>query len=256
MKYALIQKVRKLSVALLPSLLLTIAQSSAQNVEVVFRLDVTVWPHSNDQQTEHRKIYNGRCIFGTGGWLIERGNSLDTKTTWWCDGTNIFQQSMITKELPEAMKHLRTAGGIAVRNQPIGERFSSRRYGRSDRQPLDSISYCTWLAFCSGSFLKSDGRTIVPPMQEWEEDYSDKSRVFHDAFSLPESIEIYGQNNKLIYSYRVLQTTNYSGCTVPVRFEVIENYSSRVEAPKPRFRGVGTVTSIHDSPERATPANR
>jgi hypothetical protein len=255
MKCALSQKLQKLSAAILPSLLLTTAETSAQNVEVLFQLDITVWPHLAEPRTEHRKIYNGRCIFGTGGWLIERGDSLDTKTTWWCDGTNIFQQGMITKELPEAMKDLRTAGGIAVRSQPTDGRFS-RMYGRSDRQPLDSISYCTWLAFCSGSFLKSDGRTILPLLPAWEEDYSDKTRVFHDALGLPASVEIYGQDKKPICSYRALQTTNYSGCAVPVQFELIENYPSRAEAPKLRFRGVGTVTSIHDSPVPPTSANR
>lgn len=255
MKCALIQKAQKLSAALLPSLVLTIAQSSAQNVEVFFRLDVTVWPDSTGQQTEHRRIYDGRCIFGTNGWLIEGEFSLNAKETWWSNGTNIFEVNLITKELPESLQ-TRTATGLLTGPRPrIGERFS-RMYGPSDRQPLDAMAYFSWLTFCSGSFLRSEGHRILPLSPEREEEYSDKTRVFHDALGLPESVEIYGHNKELVCSYQVLQTTNVSGWIVPVQFELTENYPSKTEAPKVWLRGAGTVTSIHDSAGPPTPANR
>jgi hypothetical protein len=125
MKCALVQKAQKLSAALLPSLMLTIAQSSAPNVEVFFRLDVTVWPDPISQQTEHRRIYDGRCIFGTNGWLIEGEFSLNAKETWWCNGTNIFEENLITKELPERLETRMATGPIAQRPR-IGERFSPK----------------------------------------------------------------------------------------------------------------------------------
>ena len=246
--------IQKLSAALLASLMLATSQSWAQNVEVFFRLDITVWPDSTEQQTEQRRIYNGRCIFGSDGWLIEGDFWLNINEIWWCNGTNIFAKGVVTKELPERMKDRMSTSVPIARRGRIGERFS-KMYGPSDRQPLDALPYFIWLTFCSGSFFRSEGHRIVPLFPDWKEEYSDKTRVFDDTLGLPERVDIYGHNKQLVSSYKALQITNYSGWTVPVQFELTEDYASNAEALKPRFRGAGTVTSIHDSVSPPTPAN-
>jgi hypothetical protein len=253
MKYALLKKAQKLSATLLPCLLLATEDTSAQCVEVSFQVEATSWPLTSGQGRERQKTYTGRCIFGTNGWLIEGEFSLNSKETWWCTGTNIFKNTVITKELP---KREETFGLYAV-TPHVGERFS-KMYGPSDSQPLDGIAYFSWLAFCSGSFLKSDGHRILPPFPSRENSgaYSDKTQLFHDALGLPERVELYCHDKDLVFVYRVLQSTNFSGWIVPVRFELTQNQSSDGETLKPRWRGSATVTCIRKSAEPLVPPIR
>lgn len=95
---------KELGAALLCSLLFLTEQTMAQRLEVSFQLDITVWPHSTEQVTEHQRIYFGRGIFDPAGWLIQGNFSLSGKQTWWCNGTNIFEQTLITKQLPESTR--------------------------------------------------------------------------------------------------------------------------------------------------------
>jgi hypothetical protein len=108
------------------------------------------------------------------------------------------------------------------------------------------------MAFCSGSFLKSEGRRIQLPFltQIKETDCSDKTQLFNDELSLPERVEIYRHDKDLVFAYAVGQSTNFAGWTIPVRFDFAQyDYSGQ----KPAWRGAATVTSIREATQPLVP---
>ena len=247
-------EVRKWSAVFLPCLLLTTESSPAQFVEVSVQIEETFWPlSSSGQQTERRRKDTARCVFGTNLWLIEGEFTLNARQTWWCTGTNIIKHTVITKELPERPE-VGNVPTLAGRVPRLGVRFTTV-YGPSDERPLGGIAHVTWLAFCSGSFLKSEGRRILPPfpVETRENEYSDKAQLFDDARGLPKRIEIYGHDKKLVCTYEVQQSTNFAGWTVPVRFEVTRYSPSGGGPVKPDWQGSARVTSIQKATQPLVP---
>ena len=234
---------------ILPLLLLTSNHSFAQLVEVGVQIETTWWPRNpSEQVTERRRVETSRCIFGTNGWLIEGEFTRSSKETWWCTATNIVKHVVITKDVPEPKD--RSFAGYAPK---AGEEFTSI-YGPKDKCRLSGLTYVNWLAFCSGAFLKSEGRRLVPPFpgRRNEEDYSDKTRVFERFPGLPERAEIYSSEGDLACLYVVQQSTNFGGLTFPVRFEFSQYELSGTE--KPFCRVSATVTSMRLATQPAVPS--
>jgi len=118
--------------------------------------------------------------------------------------------------------------------------------------PFGGIGHIGWMAFCSGSFLKSEGRRIqLPfPTQIKEADCSDRTQVFNDELGLPERVEVYRQDKDLVFAYAVVQSTNFAGWTIPVRFDVTQyDYLGQ----RPFWQGAGTVTSIRKASQPLVP---
>jgi hypothetical protein len=69
-------------------------------------------------------------------------------------------------------------------------------FASDDGHPLDDISVnIPWLAFCSGSYLKREGRIVPMPSAILRHaldgfGYSDKTTTFDDEFGLPRTIEL------------------------------------------------------------------
>jgi hypothetical protein len=227
---------RKWGVALLLCLWLEAEHSSAQFVEVACHLETTWLESSSGKPTQHRSTNDVQCIFGTNLWLIAGDFSANAKYTWYCTDSNLVQHVLITKEFPGSRLH-------------VGQQFKNV-YNPADKRPLSRLEELTWLAFCSGSFLKAEGRRILPPftLEAKKDEYSDKTQVFADALGLPERVEFYWHDHDLVSTYQVQQSTNFVGWMVPVRFEYDQNHYPASDPPAPYVRVSGVVSGIRQAP--------
>lgn len=167
--------------------------------------------------------YTVRCVVGTNAWLIERNYS-NEKQTYWFTGTNIIWLSVAAKETP--------------RSPRVGERFTWTKEssdgnpghpgGVADLMGFDLPGRISWLAFCSSSFLKRDGRQIFPPSQWWKESslvysgWSDQTTVFQDGLGLPRILDLIATNNQPIFQYQTRQSTNVLGWNFPLEFYCVQ----------------------------------
>src|SRR5207245_9498920 len=107
-----------------------------------------------------------------------------------------------------------------------------------------------WLSFCSGSFLKRDGRQIFPPIPFWKESslvysgWSDKITAFKDGLGLPRSVDLIARNNQPIFQYRVRQSTNLLGWNFPLEFYCVQYLPSWTNLWMLALRAKGRVTYI------------
>jgi len=118
--------------------------------------------------------------------LADGGNfATNARETLWCTGTNIIRHSLITKKLPPPKNTF-----FAATSPEVGTKSTSF-YGPGDHSPLHGATYVTWLAFCSGSFLKVQGREIRPfdAGNHWP--FTDKTLIFTNAPGLPERVELH-----------------------------------------------------------------
>jgi hypothetical protein len=106
-----------------------------------------------------------------------------------------------------------------------GQKFTNVLPSPQGELSCSGIENAAWLGFCSGTFLKIDGRQIPMPTGRVNSGglrYSDKTIVFDDDFGLPKSVELYAWNGQLACEYKVLQTTNFSGRSFPLKFRVVQ----------------------------------
>jgi len=87
-----------------------------------------------------------------------------------------------------------------------------------------------WLAFCSGTYLKREGRRLYPPDDIWKErggersptnfsGFSDRTVVFNDGFGLPKSVHLQAARRGFpVLQYGVSSSTNVCGWEFPQEF--------------------------------------
>jgi hypothetical protein len=81
----------------------------------------------------------------------------------------------------------------------------------------------SWLAICSGSYLKREGREIFPPAFTWKFEIwpsfaPDRTIVFEDALGLPKRVDLSTTNGQPVFVYRVSKSTNMLGWEFPLEF--------------------------------------
>jgi hypothetical protein len=125
---------------------------------------------------------------------------------------------------------------------------------------VDVPEYVSWLAFCSGPFLKHEGRKIYPPggLSWWESavcdyDWRDQTVVFPDAPGLPQSISLISSNNQCIFRYKVLETTNAFGWTFPREFFGLQYIGGVSNGWRIDLSFKGRVTSIRPAAKPEIP---
>ncbi len=241
-----IKKAQMVGGAFLLFLLLPKDLIAGQYLDATFQIEGSFWPLHSGEKTEHRKTYTGHCVFGTNEWLIEGEFTTNAKEIWWCTGTNIITRTLITKDVPEPPA---TVGGPVIMIRHAGEQFSGG-FGPGGTEPLTGLVNVCWLAFCSGSFLKAEGHSIMPPFPTARSPnaYSDKTQVFPDELGLPKRVEVYELDKDPACLYQVLQSTNFSGWMVPTRFELTQYRHS-----KPWWRVTVTVMALRESTEPRIP---
>ncbi len=169
-------------------------------------------------------------------------------------------------------------GGGSLSNATIYIRASK------DGHPLgDPRVNIPWLAFCSGTFLRREGRIIPLPnviiSHAYDAfGYSDKAKTFGDELGLPQTIDLYTskkllvasitndyfrgdrntnawkskllkiQDDVLKFHYEVNESTNFLGWRFPTKFEFVQNDLDSI-GPHYSYRGVGRALSFRLSEE-------
>jgi hypothetical protein len=198
----------------------------AQFVSITAHLECTWHTPQGD------RLYNPtvRCVVGTNAWHIEGHFIKNAEVAYWLVGTNVAERVTIINS-----QYLRQAENfvsehILGRTPPAGLVYPKRGetfirvHSSPQGQPtdLEGVANATWLAFCSGPYLRRERRQVPVPMnvssRAWG--YRDKTEVFADKLGLPRHVELYSLDDKLVCDYQVLQSTNFFGWTIPLRFKL------------------------------------
>ena len=123
--------------------------------------------------------------------------------------------------------------------------------------PLDKIC---WLAFCSGSFLKREGRHIPLPSGLWKEyfhadEFPDHTTTFNDGLGLPQSVTQYAKTNQTVLQYQVHQSTNLFGWNFPLQFFLVQYLPDRTNGWVAHLTAKGRVTAIGAGSKPEMPAD-
>lgn len=199
------------------------------------------------------------CIAGANTWYIDE--NFHGRTEWLFNGTNVIARSG-----PES--------------------FQRSVLASQDGHPFgDAGVNIPWLAFCSGNYLKSEGRMIPLPAAVLRHcpdrfAYTDNTTTFPDQLGLPRTVDLFSsqaqflkahtdwdkelefgdrytdwnhktaakiQDGLLVFHYAVLQSTNVLGRSFPTEFEFFQIGRPYEENGNWFCHGVGHVKSIRAS---------
>lgn len=272
------------SCALLLWLLASTQLATAQFVEISVRIEVTSYRagETNAETVAKPRVISVVCIAGTNNWRIENDFSQNGVNKWFFDGTNVYESLQITGSLPqETQDKMKSAGVIAAFLAEPSSDLTINIWPSSDGHPLgDESVNLAWLAFCSGTYLKREGRLIPLPCENLRHTpdryaYFDRTETFPDAFGLPRSVELSlskslylssvedfyrGWGSRYVgwmksavtnleegaptFQYSVTATTNLLSRTFPLRFEFFQKGRDFIQNGNWFRRGVGVVKSI------------
>jgi hypothetical protein len=219
------------------------------------------------------------CIVGTNSWQMDGDFSRNARVTYRFTGTNLVEETIITKPLPEDfLRRMNQQPRMPFAMAPeIGTRYTNvfesvdGNPGRTVRQAdrLTMVARIGWLAFCSSPCLKSEARNIFPPGDLWKElvsalTFKDRTTLFNDALGLPKTMDLSTTNNQQVMQYRVISSTNILGWELPLEFQLVQYRPAPVpERPgwtmgtngwEVQFFAKGTVKSIQETTD--VPANK
>jgi len=207
------------------------------------------------------------CITASNEWYIE--NDFQERQKWLFDGTNV-----LCSRWPLSAPDTSERGNSKVMKEVRESR---------DGHPLGDFGVnIPWLAFCSGNYLKSEGRNIPLPAAELRHcpdrfAYTDVTTTFDDEFGLPRSIDLFSskslflkshadwdkecsfgnryteweqktvlrlQEGVLVFHYAVLESTNTLGRSLPIKFEFFQTGRQYEQDGNWFCHGMGRVRSI------------
>lgn len=217
---------------LLPCALLLVQFAGAQFVALKAEVEVSEW-QAKGVKTWSTAIH---CVVGTNCWQMEGDIISNGRAMYWFTGTNIIEESVITKALPEEfVKRMNQPGMPFLSAPPIGTRDARvvKSVDGNPGQTVRRVDHLTmdariaWLAFCSGPCLKREGRQVFPPSDLWKElvytdRFVDRTATFVDALGLPETMDLYTTNGQMVVQYRVTSSTNFLGWQFPLGFELAQ----------------------------------
>lgn len=216
------------------------------------------------------KLVNVVCIAGSNEWYIE--NDFSERQEWLFDGTNV-----VCRSRPLSAPDTSERG-----NSKVMKQFWESR----DGHPLGDFGVnIPWLAFCSGTYLKREGRIIPLPAAILRHcpdrfAYTDVTTTFHDEFGLPKSIDLFTSKSRflashadwdkehsfgdrysewekkaasnlqegvLVFHYAVLESTNMLGRSFPTKFEFFQTGREYEQGGNWFCNGIGRVKSIRPS---------
>lgn len=279
MKYAFLRNRRQCWVLFL-SLVSQLSGGAAQFVDLTVQIEINDWNYwfledkrglahtTGEARTVFARAATVHCLVGTNMWRMEGDFSRNANVARWFNGTNIIEESVITRELPEAeMKRFAQVSKLAMSSPPVGQK-TRRIYDTGDGNPgrpvrvsdlMDLRGRICWLALCSGPALKRDGRQLFPPSDLWKEllsapaGFSDKTTVFDDGLGLPRSIELFTPQQRHIFQYQVRQTTNVVGWEFPLEFYGVQYRPAQTNGWELQLTFKGKVTAIGVGSEPQAP---
>lgn len=137
-----------------------------------------------------------------------------------------------------------------------------------------------WLAFCSGTYLKGEGRLVplVADMLRHTPDrfaYTDRTETFDDALGLPKSVQLFSsrelferstvdfhsgwgdryldwdrrtaatlEEGILALDYQVMASTNFLGWNIPLEFRISQKPRPHMQNGNALYEATGRVESL------------
>jgi len=227
------------------------------------------------------------CIVGTNEWRIDDGYSLNGREAWYSDGTNAYNSLQILDNPPQqeaaapAGKDSPARAGSWELSQSGTNRVTICIAPSPGGHPLGNLgANIPWLAFCSGTYLKREGRVIPLPVTDIHGNsdslaYADKIEVFKDDYGLPKSVELVTsrsqylnslhddrlyRNERLLqarlhlaegapdgtvrFRYEVVNSTNFNGWNFPTEFRYYDYRPGRGGNWRLAAAGIGKVASL------------
>lgn len=244
----------------------SVSAGAQSYVEISAQIEVTACSghKTNGTANAEPRTISLTCIAGTNAWLIEDDFIRGATSAWYFDGTNVYQRLRSTDNA-----------------QATINTWPSR-----DGHPLGSLAEnIPWLAFCSGSYLRREGRIVPLPCDELRHTpdrygYTDKTTTFADELGLPRTVDLFSskalflasetdfQNEGsfrddyaewtkkraaelpeavLTFHYEVPEFTNFMGQHFPMKFEFFQKGRKYEQNGDWFWRGVGRVKSIRPS---------
>ncbi len=208
------------------------------------------------------KLVKVKCITGSTGWSIQHDYLV--RQEWLGDGTNVVLRNDPESEIDPKLRPALSRNGL-----PLGE------FGVN----------LPWLAFCSGTYLKREGRIIALPCGVLRHcpdrfAYPDVTTTFADELGLPRSVDLFTsktrflaaktdwdkeqsfgdrytewhkktaanlQEGLLVFHYAVLESTNVLGRSFPTKFEFFQTGRPYEQMGDWYCQGIGRVKSIRPS---------
>jgi hypothetical protein len=261
--------------------------AAGQFVEVSATIKLTTYRsgETNELVKAKSRLISSVCIAGTNSWRIEDDCVQGGLNKWFFDGTNVYESLQVVSPASQEMQRiLEKAGGPApVPFETARSNLTINIWPSSDGHPLaDPTVNMEWLAFCSGPYLRREGRRIPLACDDLRHTpdryaYTDQTEVFSDGFCLPRSIDLFMSKERylssvkdfyrgwgvrylkwmqlavtnvtegaLTFHYAVTATTNFLGWTFPLRFEFYQKGRDFLQNEGWFKQGVGTLKSIRE----------
>ena len=274
-------------VVILFHLMRSLQGGAAQFVEISAEIETFHWSaeETNGAARAKPRIVSVLCVVGTNQWRMESNYLEGGEEKWSFDGTNVYKSIRVTRPLSEEKVERigKTSGLAIVPFERAKSNLTISIWPSRDGQPLaDYPINLSWLAFCSGIYLKQPGRLIPLPVTDLRHTrdrfaYTDKTTIFQDEFGLPRTVDLftskslleaseddfdkeyffgdrYGEWKKKIVSnlqegvqtfhYAVTESTNFLGWNFPAKFEFFQNGRKYEQNGDWFCRGVGRINSI------------
>jgi hypothetical protein len=204
------------------------------------------------------------CTVGTNEWRIENEYPSNGKDKWYYDGTNVYH-SLETKNGP-GPKNVSSPSTKAANSNPAAG-VTITIAPSPGGHPLGNLgANIPWLAFCSGSYLKREGRVLPLPVVDVPGTtdsfaFADKTEIFDDPFGLPKLVELLTSRARyklslyderlyrhpqvmqarlhpesklddgvLRFRYAVGASTNFNGWNFPVEFSYLDYRFKKFQA--------------------------
>jgi hypothetical protein len=253
--------------------LLPLGKPAAQFVEITAEIQTHAYRlnDTNSSSAAKPRTVHVRCVVGANQWYIEEDSS--ERNEWLFDGHTVVCRS-------------RPPLGSDAPSNIRKEAWESR-----DGHPLGAFGVnIPWLAFCSGTYLKRDGRLIPLPAAVLRHcpdrfAYVDNTTTFPDEWGLPRSLDLFSsqalflkshtdwdkehsfgdrytewnqktapkiQDGVLVFHYAVLESTNMLGRSFPTMFELFQTGRQYEENGNWFCQATGHVKSI--SPSTSLPS--
>ncbi|MCW5552723.1 MAG: sigma-70 family RNA polymerase sigma factor [Verrucomicrobiae bacterium] len=223
------------------------------------------------------------CITGTNEWWIHHDFTGGGETKWHFDGGSVYQSIRTAEAETGAM---RDQLAWTVPYEQAKTNLGIHIWPSLDGHPLGDIAVnIPWLAFCSGTYLKREGRLIPLPAAILRHTrdrfaYTDQTETFNDALGLPRTIDLFTskalleasedvfeeeaffgtryaawkkkivaelEEGVLTFHYAATDWTNFFGWIFPTKFEFFQEGRKYEQNGDWFCRGIGRVKSIRES---------
>jgi hypothetical protein len=212
-------------------------QVEAQFIEVTAQIQSIRWLPSETASG----VSTVQCVFGKDSWQIREESPRYGKSTYtnWFTGKHLIERSSLAPPV-ELIPNSPPPTWMEVTNI-VASLDGNPSTPRGSEDLMSEEARMAWLAFCSGSYLKREGRQILPTRFSWKFEIwpsfaLDRTVVFEDALGLPRLVDLATTNGQPVFQYRVSESTNLLGWEFPLEFQIVQYRPQYWQRSAPYFR--------------------